>query len=134
MFDFPFGTKFFEITKLGFPQTAPPSKSSEIFSSIHLPIFPLSHMATETKAVESPVKKDGVVANSAKETEKKEAPVSDDGDSEEENESPVSERPKRIIKKVEPHILHTPSSRSSRSKPVSVLQVEKVLIFLLYFF
>ncbi|CAN7023117.1 unnamed protein product, partial [Brassica rapa subsp. trilocularis] len=90
--------------------------------SIHLPIFPLSHMATETKAVESPVKKDGVVANSAKETEKKEAPVSDDGDSEEENESPVSERPKRIIKKVEPHILHTPSSRSSRSKPVSVLQ------------
>ncbi|CAF2087163.1 BnaA06g19020D [Brassica napus] len=84
-------------------------------------------MATETKAVESPVKKDGLVANSAKETEKKEAPVSDDGDSEEEksgkeNETPVTERPKRIIKKVEPHILHTPSSRSSRSKPVSVLQ------------
>lgn len=84
-------------------------------------------MATETKAVESPVKKDGVVANSVKETEKKEAPVSDDGDSEEEksgkeNETPVTERPKRIIKKVEPHILHTPSSRSSRSKPVSVLQ------------
>ncbi|XP_013622140.1 PREDICTED: protein DEK-like [Brassica oleracea var. oleracea] len=87
-------------------------------------------MATETEAVESPVKKDGVVANSVKETEKKEAPVSDDGDSEgektgKENESPVTpvtERPKRTIKKVEPHILHTPSSRSSRSKPVSVQQ------------
>ncbi|KAF2578815.1 hypothetical protein F2Q68_00004289 [Brassica cretica] len=87
-------------------------------------------MATETEAVESPVKKDGVVANSVKETEKKEAPVSDDGDSEgaktgKENESPVTpvtERPRRTIKKVEPHILHTPSSRSSRSKPVSVQQ------------
>ncbi|KAG2327896.1 hypothetical protein Bca4012_036934 [Brassica carinata] len=86
-------------------------------------------MATETKeekipdAAESPLKEDGVVVtNSMKEA--------DDGDSEEEektgkeNESPVTpvgERPKRIIKKVEPHILLTPS-RSSRSKPVSVQQ------------
>ncbi|KAF8094970.1 hypothetical protein N665_0348s0053 [Sinapis alba] len=78
-------------------------------------------MATETKeekipeAVESPLKEeDGVVA------EKKEAPVSDDGEGNESSPA-VTERPKRIIKKVEPHILHTPS-RSSRSKPVSVQQ------------
>lgn len=88
-------------------------------------------MATETKeekipeAVES---EDGVVV--AKETEKKEeeAPVSDDGDSEEEEKTvtgtPVTERPKRIIKKVEPHILLTPSR--SRSKPVSVQQVQSL--------
>ncbi|KAJ0241723.1 Uncharacterized protein HA466_0211070 [Hirschfeldia incana] len=82
-------------------------------------------MATETKEEKRPEasveSEDGVVA---KETEKKEeeAPVSDDGDSQEEEEkTPVTERPKRIIKKVEPHILHTPF-RSSRSKPVSVQQ------------
>lgn len=85
-------------------------------------------MTTETKEEKIPEAveaEDGVVV-AAKETENKEdAPASDeDGDSEEEEEAvtgtPVTERPKRIIKKVEPHILLTPSR--SRSKPVSVQQ------------
>ncbi|CAH8386335.1 unnamed protein product [Eruca vesicaria subsp. sativa] len=75
-------------------------------------------MATETieekipEAVESPPLKeeDGVVASSVKETEKGE---------EEEKVPPVTPRTKRIIKKVERHILYTPS-RSSGSKPVSI--------------